>query len=517
MSRFDARRGYKSPEEWTQLAFQKSSEDKLVFIVIGGLLAAGATGLAISPITGAVVAAWAGVSAWQNIKKIGRNQTAITEFGCIAHMLDEDNFRAYATQVIDEQGIESLHRELRFAVENDLEINNAALDYLEDEAPQLLHNPSRLLPQLSQPAVSASIALDRVETSSISFEKEPPDLLAGLAENLGRLIIYGVPGSGKDFFMCNLNVKIKEVHGKKATIFMMDCKNDPKETGYFEGKVDKLYRKRVETMEPIQVYEWCCKILGEYDAFDTGTGFKILEINELAGVNSKLAACPTKKGEVSPIKWWITKIEGYASSGDSYGAKLIFASQNGHNDGIKFSGGTKAIFCPILIARDTTMAETELIMQAKIIPQDKKISSSEMLHHCEASPVNRVIFHGGLNSWVPMPEMKNYSGYNRDKREFIERPGQVDALSEKERAQLTSRTNAKLVGQNLLPSRFGEQTNLVIAKLEASDKTLDNFIKEDLKIFEEEIFNQIKSAIITALRKNGRKDLLKKFNLGTTQ
>lgn len=505
MSSFNLKNGYKTPQQWQELAFQKASEDKLLFIVVGGMLASGVGGIFFGAATGIIGASWTAFETIRSIKKAGRNQTAIVEFGNVAHMLSEEEFRIYAHQVIEEQGIDALHEELQFAVTNNLPINNAVLDYIEDEAPQLLMPSNKLIQQ-------------PVETTSLNFDKPVPDLISVLAKDLGRYIFYGPPGAGKDFFGSLVNEAIRQEHGDKVKIFCMECKNDPKESGYFEGKVDVISRKCVKNMEPIDVYDWCKEFLNIYDAYDANTGYKILEITEFAAINSKLKVCPTKKGETPALSWWVSKIEGYATGGDSYGEKLIFYSQNGHNDGVKIGGGTKAIFKPFVIARDICMAEVELILQAKIIPSDKKLSSAQMLRLCEASPVGRAIYHGRLNEWFPMPEYSNNSGFNRDKREFIDPTAETtkpDALSEEERRQLSEREARHVESSVWQTSRQNEQTKLVISKLETSNKTLDDFIKEDLEISEPEMFASIKKAIIESLRKAGRKDLLKKFDLGT--
>jgi hypothetical protein len=91
------------------------------------------------------------------------------------------------------------------------------------------------------------------------------------------------------------------------------------------------------------------------------------------------------------------------------------------------------------------------------------------------------IFHGGLNEWIPMPELPNFSGYNRDKRSFVEPP----------------KTNKS-------------QSQLLIEKLESTDKSLDSFIREDLGLSGDKV-EKMRQAI--ALTIKDRKDLLEKFHL----
>ncbi|MBW4598967.1 MAG: hypothetical protein KME29_04965 [Calothrix sp. FI2-JRJ7] len=489
MSSFNVEETYKDPKEWKQVALARVGNNGLQAHFFGGAAVALVVGVMSNPLTGALVLGYVLFSAFEKGRSQENNFEAVRK-GCLAHVLEGSDFRSYARQV----GREAILEELKYAAEEEYQFSDAALDYLDVEAPELIEGSK----QPNQLTNKLEVVVD---TESIEFKEElPTDLTKDLAKNSPRIIVYGVPGSGKDFFLSHLYRDIKALHGDKATIFMLDCKDEPKETGYFQGVIDKLYRKAVFKSSAKDVFEWLKKVIKEYDEFDAGTGFKVLACNELAALNSSLSELPKDKElGAKPIQWWIGKLSRYGSSGDSSGIKIFLASQNGHGDSLKLSGGDKAIFTPFLIAKDESMSETELILQANVIPQDAKISTNEMLKLCAISPVKRCMFHGGLNKWIPVPELENYSGYNRDKREFLQRPGQSDALTDEERAQLTSRTN--------------EQTNLVIAKLEASNKTLDNFIKEDLNITDDEIFNQIKGAIITALKQGGRKDLLKKFGI----
>lgn len=336
----------------------------------------------------------------------------------------------------------------------------------------------------------------------------PTNLVTELAQKLGRNIIYGVPGTGKDFFLSHLYREVKKIHGDKATIFMVDCKNEAKETGYFEGVIDptRLYRKKVFASDPQDIFTWINDVLTDYDNFDAGTGFKILVINELAALNSKLSILPkNKKTGITPIKWWIDKVTGYGSSGDSAGISIFFASQNGHNEGIKLNGGDKSILTPFVIARDTEMASTNLILQANIIPQDDKISTQDMIRLCQKSPVGRCIYHGLLHKWLPMPELENFSGYNRDKREFKQRPGQTDALTDNERQSLNTRIDSTTA---TAPS----QGDMMIQKLEATEaKSLETFITDDLKTPANKV-EEVYRKILDLLAATDRMDLFTKFD-----
>ena len=300
------------------------------------------------------------------------------------------------------------------------------------------------------------------------------DLAKKMAEDLKNSLIIGVPGVGKDYFVSNALDWVKKIH-PNCTVFFIDPKDDPKETGYFDGRVDYLFRLNICECSPAFVYNWVQKCLKTYDEFDAGTGIKLLVFNELAATNRTLTNI---KGA---LNWLVSKMVGYSSSGDSRGIKIWGVSQNAHNSGIGFDGGSKSIFTPYVIVSESQLAACEQVLKAQIIPSDKHLKSDELKALCQQSPVKRAIFHGGLNEWIPMPELPNFSGYNRDKRSFIEPP----------------KTNKS-------------QSQLLIEKLESTDKSLDSFIREDLGLSGEKV-EKMRQAIAQTIK--GRKDLLRKFNV----
>lgn len=507
MSRFDLEKTNKDPEEWGQLALQNVGNNGLQMHVFGGFALAATVAVMSNPLTGALVAGYVLFSAFEKGRNQQKNFDAVRK-GCVAHVLDGGEFRAYVRQV----GHDTVMKELQYATEEEYEISDAALDYLEQVAPTEAQDTPRLAgfpaPELPQPQ-GLNFTLISTQTLAPGQIVVPDNVTTDLAQT-PRLVIYGVPGSGKDFLMSHLYREAKNHYGNKITFFMLDCKDDPKETGYFDGVIDKLYRKKVFKSDAKDVFIWVKAILEEFEKYDAGTGFKVLVCNEFAAINASLDQLPKDKElGCRPSAWWKTKIASYGSSGDSEGIRIWMASQNGHTESLKLSGGDKAIFKPVLIAKDDSMSETELILVANVIPQDAKISTEEMQKLCAASPVKRCMFHGAMNKWIPVPELANYSGYNRDKREFASRPGQQDALTDQEREELRDATSAV---KTQAPPKT-DNTEQLINKLSRSRQTsLEDFIAKDLKAPER--IQELKPAIVSVLREAKRNDLLEAFNLG---
>ena len=482
MTAFNPKQNQLSPQEWQSVAAEAIENDNSQYIIIGGivggLIAASVSGF---PPTGLLVAAWSMQVAWKKTQDINRNEVAINQYGCIAHTLKGDKLRQFRNQVGDEEVI----KQVVWARENGYPTTHDALDVVET-ARQF--SPSvRRLPETREQGMTnhqspitnhqspiTNYQLPITKTNIVTFDKKPVDLAKKMAEDLKNSLVIGVPGVGKDYFVSNALDWVKKIHSN-CTVFFIDPKDDPKETGYFDERVDYLFRLNICECSPAFVYSWVQKCLKTYDEFDAGTGIKLLVFNELAATNSSLT---NVKGA---LNWLVSKMVGYSSSGDSRGIKIWGVSSNGHNSGTGFDGGSRSIFTPYVIISDTQLPSSENILRAQIIPGDRKISSDKMMELCQQSPVGRAIFHGGLNQWFPMPELHNFSGYNRDKRSLVDPPKVTKS-----------------------------QSQLLIEKLESTDKSLDSFIREDLGLSGEKV-EKMRQAIAQTIK--GRKDLLEKFNV----
>ena len=468
MTAFNPKQNQLSPQEWQSVAAESIENDNSQYIIIagiiGGLFAASVTGF---PPTGLLVAGWSFQAAWKKTQDINRNEVAINQYGCIAHTLKGDKLRQFRNQVGDEEVI----KQVVWARENGYPTTHDALDVVETNR-QLSPSVRRLPGNREQGTGNRELPITK--TNIVTFDQEPVDLARKMAEDLKNSLIIGVPGVGKDYFVSNALDWVKKIH-PNCTVFFIDPKDDPKETGYFDGRVDYLFRLNICECSPAFVYNWVQKCLKTYDEFDAGTGIKLLVFNELAATNRTLT---NVKGA---LNWLVSKMVGYSSSGDSRGVKIWGVSQNAHNSGIGFDGGSKSIFTPYVIVSESQLAACEQVLKAQIIPSDKHLKSDELKALCQQSPVKRAIFHGGLNEWIPMPELPNFSGYNRDKRSFVEPP----------------KTNKS-------------QSQLLIEKLESTDKSLDSFIREDLGLSGDKV-EKMKQAI--ALTIEDRKDLVEKFTV----
>jgi hypothetical protein len=417
MTRFDPKKNQKSPEEWSALALNTTRENNLQWNVIGGIVLGALAASATSPLTGGLVLAYFLWDSWKKASGIQRNQTAIVESGCVAQVLEGDDFINYASQA----GHDAVMAELKFAGDRNLPMSNAAYDYIENNAQQ-----STL--QALQPSRAFNGQMpQQVNTQLVTFTEEIPDLPAMLAQSMKISFIVGVPGSGKGMFVTNALQCVKDSN-TRAKIFYVDPKADPKEAPYFNGRVDRLYSLNCLSSDPQNIYEWLKKCFEDYEN-DGFNGKRLLVVDEFKLLLSRLELA---KGGVD---WLTGKLTAYSSSGESRGMVLWAISQSAHTKG-GFDGSDRAMFIPVFFVDKRNISASEALLAAKMIPSDKRLRSDEITQLCLKSSVGRAVYFGGTNKWYPMPELPNYSGYDRDTETFL--PGYKAPLhDERQRLEKT--------------------------------------------------------------------------------
>ncbi|MEO1187333.1 MAG: hypothetical protein AAFX46_22905, partial [Cyanobacteria bacterium J06636_27] len=180
MSNFDLTRGDRDTEEWEMQAFKNTTEGGVQWQVIGGLLLGGGLAVGINPITGVAVAGWAIFNAVGKIKQSHRQRQAIIDYGCVAPMLEDADFRQYAQQTIRAGNEQMLMHELQYAIDNDLEMSDAAYNFLETASPRLLSEGKT---SLTLP-VAASPVVDSLPSATDSQVDEPDytiDIVSSIA------------------------------------------------------------------------------------------------------------------------------------------------------------------------------------------------------------------------------------------------------------------------------------------------------------------------------------------------
>lgn len=477
MSSFDLTKTNKEPEEWRQVALQRVGNNNLQAHVFGGFALAATVAVMSTPLTGALVA---GYVLWSAVEK-GRNQQKNFEAvrnGCVAHVLEDSEFRAYARQV----GQEKIMQELKYAHEENYELSNTALDYLEVQAPQIL-NPSKTQPLL-QPTLSTSTEY-QIDYSI--------DIVKEMVAPVRNCIVFGIGGSGKGMLVSNAIRKVKTENPNRK-IFYIDPKNEPAEYGYTEGHCDVIRRFTADGKSSAEICEFITNTLKEYQAWVVNQEESLLIIDEGSTLGD--AAKKEKNDDIG------TLILHIASLGGAKRKNMWLMAQSPFVGPLGLNLSTTSQITPVCLISDVNTSVLKQWSKSSIL---EKITLDELNKLIEESPVHRAVYFGGTSKWYAMPELTNYSDIDRDNNKPV-----GDALSTTERQELRDVTTATAV-QAPLPKT--DSTEQLINKLSRSRQTsLEDFISKDLKAPTR--IAELKPAIVDTLREKKRTDLLEAFGLG---
>lgn len=442
MTRFDINRVQRSPEEWSAIAFEQTTENNIQWTVIGGLTLGIVAAAATNPITGVLIGAWSIFSSIGKAQEVARNQKAIREHGCVAHVLEEDDFRAYLQQV----GKENVQQELSFAQDQGYAFSNAALNYL-DVVP---------LPQLTAPSANSwtepqsTLLPQTVITHSQTHETSYTiDIVREIASPIRNCIIFGIGGSGKGMLVSNALRRIKAENPNRK-IFYIDPKNEPGEYGYTEGVVDIVHRKTCDGRSPEEICAWMDEVLDKYTEWANQQEESLLVIDEGTILGKAAKACKnTRIG---------TLILHTASLGGAKRKNVWLMAQAPFVGSLGLDLTDSSQIAAVAIVSSTN---TNVIKQWARSPILEKITQEQLTELIKHSPVNRAVFFGGNSKWGAMPELPNYSAIDRDGNKPT-----GDALPTEQRQELRERTQPN-------------QTQILIQKLKASSaKTVEEFISE---------------------------------------
>ena len=112
----------------------------------------------------------------------------------------------------------------------------------------------------------------------------------------------------------------------------------------------------------------------------------------------------------------IDKLTSYTSGGDSAGRNVWFMMQSPYVSGASLNLSTTSQMTSIVIAYSENIGALDQWKGSKIF---KNLSLDTVRDLVEVSPTGRAIYYGKTGEWYMMPELENYSGYDRDKRKYL--------------------------------------------------------------------------------------------------
>ena len=252
----------------------------------------------------------------------------------------------------------------------------------------------------------ALAALPQTEIVSVppAPEEHQQNFAQLFGENPKTALVIGVPGAGKGVFVSNAIRHLKRCH-PDVWVMGIDPKNDPKEEGYWKEGFDYALRWNQENMDGEALLNYLERAV---KAFKDRPGPKLLVFDEL-----KICCKRMKDTDAKRFRELINYFVFLASSGDSQQIFFWGVGQSANAEDYGINGGDRGVFKPVAIASKTDVAATKQLLGTKYAPTD---SPSSVLLMMEESPVGRAIYWYPDGQWYPMPELHNYSGYNRDKR-----------------------------------------------------------------------------------------------------
>ncbi|MUH00343.1 hypothetical protein F7734_51965 [Scytonema sp. UIC 10036] len=408
MTRFDPNKNQKTPDEWSAIALNRTADNNLQWNVIGGIMLGILTAGAASPLTGGLVAAYFVWDSWRKSAGIQRNQAAIVESGCVAQVLDGDDFINYTSQV----GREAVLAELRYASARNLPMSNAAFDYLEDNAatpttPALTHSNQ------SVPAIGQFTKLNAVDVPTTQIDTYNPkedtqiSIIDEMTDSITNSLIIGAPRSGKGMLVSNALREAKRKHpGLK--VFVIDPKASVREVGYWDGVADVVKRYPCENQPDEVIVSWVEKCFDDYYEFVGENGRTLLFLDEGVAVGS--AAERLKNPLIQ------NKITSIASLGDESGKNIWIASQSPFVNGLGIKLSASSQMLVVAIVNQNNIGMFKQWARSSILA---KTSVDELALLINNSDCKRAVYFGKTGKWYSMPSLTNHSGYDRDTNTYL--------------------------------------------------------------------------------------------------
>jgi hypothetical protein len=270
------------------------------------------------------------------------------------------------------------------------------------------------------------------------------DVIGEMTDRISNMLIIGIPGSGKGMLVSNAIREAKSKH-PKIKIFVIDPKADPKESGYWSD-CDEVKSFACMDAKPGTVAAWAEAAFDEYAIYAQKHERTLLVVDEGTMLGNKL--------QQAKSTLLVDKLTSYTSGGDSAGRSVWFMMQSPYVSGASLNLSTTSQMTSVVIAFSENIGALAQWKSAKIF---KDLSLDEVSELIENSTTGRAIYYGKTGRWYMMPELKNFSGYDRDKREYL--PGftlQDDINSSSTESQMPLSKYAQLVLEWLAEKRSGQ-------------------------------------------------------------
>lgn len=426
MSAFNPQNNKLSPAEWQIKASETIEETGSQYLIIGGIIGGIFTASVTAfPPTGLLVASWAFYEAYRKTQSANRNEKAIADYGCVAHVLRGDDFRAFRNQV----GFEEVMRQIRWASDNGYALSGDAMDFRETQSPLLLP-PANVatskeigaesanthlnaiglaieasIDVLSSHATPVNTAADSVSRSDVGASapdadaNKPMDIAFFMAYIPKSTIIAASPRVGKGFIVAKAISELKKAF-PDLEIWLIDPKNDPTEYHYWTRiDADKrvhydLRDFNIDKYEATKTFE---SLLIRFNQSQAAR--KLLIVDEFVTLNQKCEPEFMKR-----VKDFVV---GICSSGEltpdqGMGRFIWLITQSPYTTDLGFkTKAAIATFQRVFLLNKSSLQSLQVAMSANFVPDIEPREVEYLLKN-----TGRVFYYSRTNSWHPVPEYK---------------------------------------------------------------------------------------------------------------
>jgi len=436
MTRFNPDADLRPIEEWEELAQRAAVETGASWRILSGIVAGG-VGFALSfELLGIVAGGYLCYSAYERLRRSGQDLKAIRDFGCVAHLLHEQEFRSFVKQFGDKEVLQQVD----FAIKRNWNVSSFARNWLktyhhqpiQDKQPVREFNQNHQTPFPNNTTTQTQL-YDPTQNNQI-------DIISELSDRVSNIFIVGIGGSGKGMLLANALREVKRKHPDKK-IFLINGKVDDKEFGYFDGVVDVEKKLHCESAKPQTVAAWFDAAISEFDDFAVQHNGALLVIDEgtIIGARLKTAKCTALTD----------KLIGITSCGGSSGKNVWFVAQTPFVGANGSDVSSISQLTPVVLVNSTNLSVVDNWKRASLF---KKFDTEEIAELVEQSECNRAVYFGKTAQWYSMPKLINYSSFNRDSGEIVgDKKTPQKTIIQQLEDSFNSDTNAQKIEEIPLP------------------------------------------------------------------
>lgn len=266
------------------------------------------------------------------------------------------------------------------------------------------------------PASSAPVTAPTGRGGAMELSDSSLRDLKQFAAAARHLYVVALSGAGKGMWLSNY-IRWRKGYEPGLLVFWIDPKNDWKESGYFAEDWIKAYRFKAATLSVADLIVELQAAFNAYVEFVSKLPEEspvLLIVDECLLVQHILDTHGKNKSEKATLE---TQIVRAASIGDSDNKHIICTSQSPNAGDSGVSGGVLRGLRKVVLFRGD---ELDVLHQAKdcgaiaeALPSD-----AELKRLCRHSPRNRGAYLNG--QYLSMPDLPNYSGYDRDSRSWTD-------------------------------------------------------------------------------------------------